>query len=128
MIGSPAGLVAAAVATPLGRMGSERSSGRWLGCPLVGRARIRVRESELAVSVLGLPLDTGDRAAERNLRAFGADDGDARGRHYLLEDVVVVLLSVSGLRVNTHVHSGLDIGDALRRSPSRGRCRGCCRI
>lgn len=49
---------------------------------------------------------------------FGADDGDARGRRFLPEVVVEVLLSVSGFRVKTLVHSGLGSGDALRRFPS----------
>ena len=43
---------------------------------------------------------------------FVADDSDARGRRYLLEDVVVVLLSVFGFLVKTYVCSGLGKGDA----------------
>ena len=34
---------------------------------------------------------------------FVTDEGDIRGHHLLLEDVVVVLLLVSGLRVKTFV-------------------------
>ena len=43
---------------------------------------------------------------------FGAGDGDARGRRYLLEEVVVVLLSVARFRVKTFVYF-----DALRHPP-----------
>jgi hypothetical protein len=49
---------------------------------------------------------------------FGADDGDARGRRSLREDVVVVLLSVPRFRVKTLVYFGLGSGGASRRLPS----------
>lgn len=51
---------------------------------------------------------------------FGADVGDTRGCHDLLEDVAVVLFSVSGLQVKTYVRCGLSSGEALHRSFSCG--------
>ena len=49
---------------------------------------------------------------------FGADGGDACVRHYLLEEVVLVLISVSEFLVKTFVRCGLGSSDAQRRSPS----------
>ncbi|XP_037442135.1 dirigent protein 21-like [Triticum dicoccoides] len=49
---------------------------------------------------------------------FVADDGDARRRRSLPEDVVVVLLFVSGFPVKTLVHGGLGSCVASRRFPS----------
>lgn len=43
---------------------------------------------------------------------FVADDDDARGRRSLLEDVVVVILSVSGFRMKIFVQCGLGSDDA----------------
>ena len=49
---------------------------------------------------------------------FNTDDDDARRCRYLTEDVVLVLLCVSGFWVKTFVHSELHTGDALHRSSS----------
>lgn len=56
MSGSPAWLMAAMVASPLGGVGSERSSGRWLGHVTRGGARIQTWELDCVMYVMDISV------------------------------------------------------------------------
>jgi hypothetical protein len=85
--------------------GRHEVSGGWLG-QVTGLRQWRRPDLELGIwtrhaSLEDLMVAWGSYRAKA-LRLV-ADDGDARGRRYLLEDVVVVLLSMPGFRVKTLV-------------------------
>ena len=73
-----------------------------------GGAPIRIQSSGRVALALETSFgDAGELPSESS--AFVTDDGDAHGRRYFPEDVVVVLLVVV---VKTYVCSGLGNGDA----------------
>jgi hypothetical protein len=96
--------------------------GQWEGLRRVARTRplsrwggvlIRIWGSDIVALLLAASWWPHRRVAEQ-APCLGADDSDTQGCRALLEDVVVVLLSVSGLRLKTFVRCGLSSGDALR--------------
>lgn len=72
------------------------------------------------VAVVALCLLVGRRSSQVKLLCFGADDSDASGCRYLLEDVVAGIFPIpAGFQMKIHV-CGLGTGDAWRRNPLKG--------
>ncbi|KAE8806393.1 hypothetical protein D1007_17446 [Hordeum vulgare] len=100
MVGSLTGTIAARIALPLGRVAARDDAAGGSGALAVdddGRAPIR-KWKLYAPPACPEDLMVTRGSCQAKAPRFVADDGDACGRHYLLEDVVMVLLSVSEFR------------------------------
>ena len=120
VVGSPAGTMVAVMAFPLSHVDDESWGGGWPWHALCF-SKWRCLDPDLEICsrhTCSWDLEVARGSDQAKALRFVIDFGDAHKRRFLLEDDVVVLVSVSRFWVKTIVHCGLASGDALHRFPS----------
>ena len=106
MVGSPAGTMVAVVALPLMHVAEESGGGGWPWHALCF-SKWRCLDPDLEICsrhTCSWDLEVARGSDQAKALRFVIDFGDAHKRRFLLEDDVVVLVSVSRFRVKTLAH------------------------